>query len=168
MAGAEFHSETQEAAVFDDERTWGHKRLRIATAVALIIGSVVAPQLSRMVAGKIGNPVAYSLLAFGIILLISEAHAYFLNGESPGRKGFIIVDKVGIGSAALKSLDTRIEWARIRSFETDQRAVVVKFAPCDLNSSDPRDRISEIRLASPNADAEMIMAAIHRFRPRSE
>ena len=157
------HHHAAGAVVFDDRQSSGHRRTRIIGAAILLVASVILPQVGITGLAMSGVPVDLGLLGAGVALMIWETHAYFISGAAPGKSGFIIIDKEGIGGDALKSRMERIEWSRLRSLKTDERAVVVTFSPRDIASKRPVDRISQMRLASPNASPAEIIEAIHRF-----
>lgn len=160
---SDFHQQSADAVVFDDRHSAGHRRIRIVSAVILLAASVILPQFGLAGFTKSGVPVDLGLLGAGVAMVIWETHAYFISGAAPGKSGFIIIDKEGIGGDALKSRMERIEWRRLQSLETDERAVVVTFSSRDIASKRPIDRISQMRLVSPNAPPAEIIEAIHRF-----
>ncbi|MGE0183408.1 MAG: hypothetical protein AB7F91_10535 [Parvularculaceae bacterium] len=158
-----FHSDRPEAVVFDDVHSTGHRRVRLIGAGLLILAAFILPQLDFFASDRQAMPVDFAFLSGGVLLLLWEAHAYFIKGAAPGQQGFVIVDATGIGGDALKTRERRITWARVRSVESDARAVIVRFDPKDLSSTDRLDRISEIRLSSPHATPAEIIDAIRRF-----
>ncbi|OFX03815.1 MAG: hypothetical protein A3E78_12955 [Alphaproteobacteria bacterium RIFCSPHIGHO2_12_FULL_63_12] len=157
------HHDSPTAVVFDDFHSPGHRRTRLIGALVLLAASVILPRVGVAGFNPRGLPVDLGLLAGGAALLIWEAHAYFISGAAPGRNGFVIIDEAGIGGDALKRREARIEWARLISIRPDQHAVIVNFRARDPSSSNPLDRISEIRLAAPNASPDQIIEAIRRF-----
>lgn len=103
--------------------------------------------------------------AVKLILAATTALGYvwFTKRIIPSREA-IICDADGIGGLAIfENAVDRIAWPDIQSLAYDQRAVVLRFKPIDLRSPNPRDRRSEIRLASPKHSPQEIEGAIRRF-----
>jgi hypothetical protein len=159
----EFHSDDPQRVVFDDTYSRWHQRLRLVGAATLILAAFVLPRIEFFARDRQELPVEFSFFACGVLLLLWEAHAVFIRGAATGQRGFIIIDAEGIGGDVLKPKGRRIAWSRLRSVKSDARAVVVAFEPVDLSSSDPLDRVSEVRLAAPHATSAKIIDAIHRF-----
>ena len=159
----EFHSDRPQRVVFDDAMSRGHLRLRLVSAMILTLAAFVLPHIEYFTREGQNAAVDFPLLAGGILLFLLEAHAVFIKGAALGQRGLIIVDEAGLGGDALKTKDRRIAWSRIRSVKSDLGAVVVKFEPADLSSTDPLDRISEVRLSAPNATPAEVIGAMRRF-----
>ncbi|MEZ5917034.1 MAG: hypothetical protein R3C40_05635 [Parvularculaceae bacterium] len=164
-----YHTETDDAVVFEDAKSRGYLREMLAGGGALVVSAFAAPWALTRFFGAEARIVDGVLLGAGIALLAWASKMWLVDSAGRGEQGLIVIDPAGIGGKAISSdVNARLEWARIINVTQDGSAVIVRFQPRDLSSNNPEDRKSLVRLSSACATPQKILAAIERFREREQ
>lgn len=160
-------TDTGDAVMFDDAKSPGNITAMLFGGVAFAALAFLTPRILTWLTGKEGEIVNSVLLFVGALLLAWGTKMWLLDSAGRGERGAIVIDADGIGGTAISDeMTVRLAWSRIREVTADASAVIVKFEPKDLSSSNPQDRKSIVRLSAARATPKEIFAAIERFRPQ--